>query len=83
MARPSQSMTPPVFWYPGHELLLADVVRAEGCRVYDVNGRTYVDLESGVWCTSIGHGHPRVLRVLREQAARIAHADTVQGSHVE
>jgi acetylornithine aminotransferase len=65
---------PPLLWYPGHELLLADIVRAEGCHVFDARGRRYLDLEAGIWCTSIGHGHPRILRVLNEQAARIAHA---------
>lgn len=62
-----------LLWYPGYELLLPDIVRAEGCHVFDASGRRYLDLESGVWCTSIGHGHPRVLRVLREQSARISH----------
>jgi acetylornithine/N-succinyldiaminopimelate aminotransferase len=60
--------------YPGHELLLPEIVRAENGRVYDSTGRSYVDLESGVWCTSIGHGHPRVLRVIAEQSRKIAHA---------
>jgi acetylornithine aminotransferase len=62
-----------LIWYPGHELLLSDIVRAENCYLYDAQGRRYVDLESGVWCTSIGHGNPRILRVLAEQAARIGH----------
>ena len=60
-------------WYPGHELLLTDIVRAEGSYVYDSNGKRYVDLESGVWCASLGHGHPRILRAMTEQAERIAH----------
>ena len=63
----------PLVWYPGNEILLPDIVRAENCHLYDAQGRRYVDLESGVWCTSIGHGHPRVVRVLAEQPARIAH----------
>lgn len=54
-------------------MLLGDIVRAENCSLYDSTGRRYVDLESGVWCTSVGHGNPRVRRVLGEQAARIAH----------
>jgi acetylornithine/N-succinyldiaminopimelate aminotransferase len=62
-----------VIWYPGHEVLLRDVVRAEGCYLYDSTGKRYLDLESGVWCTSIGHGDPRILKTLGEQAARIAH----------
>ncbi len=46
---------------------------AENCYLYDEAGNRYVDLESGVWCTSIGHGHPEILRVLQEQAGKIAH----------
>jgi len=60
-------------WYPGHDLLLEDIVQAENCHLYDSAGKRYVDLESGVWCTSIGHANPRILRVLVEQAARVAH----------
>jgi acetylornithine aminotransferase len=71
-----------IFWYPGYEVLAADIVRAEGCYVYDSNGKKYLDLESGVWCTSIGHAHPRVLRVLREQAGRIAHTGFIFSSRV-
>jgi acetylornithine aminotransferase len=63
-----------VLWYPGHDLLLKEIVRAENCHLYDSEGKRYVDLESGVWCTSIGHGNPRVLRTLSKQAARIGHA---------
>jgi acetylornithine aminotransferase len=62
-----------VVWYPGHELLLGDIIRAENCHLYDFQGKRYVDLESGVWCTSIGHGNPRILRAIAEQSARIAH----------
>jgi acetylornithine/N-succinyldiaminopimelate aminotransferase len=60
-------------WYPGHDLLLNDIVRAENCHLYDSEGRRYVDLESGVWCTSVGHGNPRILRAITEQSARIVH----------
>ncbi len=66
--------TSPLMWYPGHELILTDIVRAEGCRLADASGKTYVDLESGVWCTSLGHAHPRLLRVLADQASRFGHA---------
>jgi len=62
-----------VFWYPGHELLVRDIVRAENCYLYDRQGKRYVDLESGVWCTTIGHGHPRIQRLIAEQSARICH----------
>ncbi len=60
-------------WYPGHEHLLTDIVRAENCHLYDSRGRRYVDLESGVWCASVGHGNPRVVRLIGDQASQIAH----------
>lgn len=59
--------------YPGHDLLLPDIVRAENCHLFDAEGRRFVDLESGVWCTPLGHAHPAVLRAMAEQASRIAH----------
>ncbi len=62
-----------LYTYPGFELLLHDIVRAENCHVYDAQDRRWVDLESGVWCTPLGHTHPRVVRALVEQASRIAH----------
>lgn len=68
-----QEPTSQLMWYPGHELILRDIARAENCHLYDSQGKRYVDLESGVWCTSIGHGHPRIRRVMADQSARIAH----------
>lgn len=62
-----------LMWYPGQEILRADIVRAEGCHLYDSAGRRCVDLESGVWCTSIGHNHPRVRQALLEQWGAIGH----------
>jgi acetylornithine/N-succinyldiaminopimelate aminotransferase len=62
-----------LFWYPGHEVLIPDVVRAEGAAVWDAAGRRYVDLEAGVWCTILGHGHPRVRAALQRQAGELAH----------
>jgi len=72
----------PVIWYPGYDLQLEDIVRAENCYLFDGAGNRYVDLESGVWCTPLGHGHPRILRVLQEQSARIAHTGFVYGSRI-
>ena len=63
-----------LLWLPGHELLVPDIVRAENCHLWDAGGKRYLDLEAGVWCTSIGHGHPRLLQALNDQAGRVAHA---------
>jgi acetylornithine aminotransferase len=59
--------------YPGHDIVLQDIVKAENCTLHDAQGKRYVDLESGVWCTAIGHAHPRIVQVLQDQGARIMH----------
>ena len=55
-----------LFHMPGHEILLKDVVRAKNASLFDARGGRTVDLEAGVWCASLGHAHPRVLRALAE-----------------
>ena len=62
-----------LIWYPGHELILKDIVRAEGAYVFDAAGRRWLDLESGVWAASVGQTHPRIGAALRDQFAAIAH----------
>jgi acetylornithine aminotransferase len=71
-----------LIWYPGHEVLLRDIVRAENCSLFDSSGRRYVDLESGVWCTAIGHSHPAVLSAIGEQWGKVAHTGFSFGSRV-
>jgi len=56
-----------------HPVLKADFVRAEGSTLYDSQGRGFLDWESGVWCTGLGHGHPRITEVLHRQAGRLMH----------
>ncbi len=62
-----------LFWYPGHELSLQNIIRAENCHLFDNAGNRFLDLESGVWCTCLGHGHPEVLKTMTRQAAELPH----------
>ena len=48
-------------------------VRGEGSRVWDQEGRLYIDFASGVAVSSLGHGHPAMMKALDEQARRIWH----------
>ena len=59
-----------------HEIVKTDFVRAENCALYDAQGRRYIDLESGIWCTALGHSHPRLGQVLAAQAAQLMHLGT-------
>jgi acetylornithine aminotransferase len=59
-----------------HEIFKTDFVRGEHCHLYDSVGRKYIDFESGIWCTALGHNHPRVNRVIETQLKNIAHLGT-------
>lgn len=49
------------------------VARASGAWLEDVDGRRYLDGNSSWWVAVLGHGHPRVLRAMRDQAETLAH----------
>ncbi len=48
-------------------------VRGEGCRLWDADGREYLDFLAGVAVNNLGHCHPRVVAALQEQAATLIH----------
>lgn len=48
-------------------------VRGEGARLWDDEGNEYLDFQSGLAVTSLGHGHPAVVAAIREQAAQLIH----------
>ncbi|TYB46400.1 aspartate aminotransferase family protein [Actinomadura chibensis] len=50
------------------------VDRAEGCWIYDTEGRDYLDASSGTVCVNIGHGVPEVLAAMADQARRVCFA---------
>lgn len=58
------------------------VARAEGATIWDVEGRAYLDLLSGIGVANLGHGHPAVIAAVREQAERYLHV-MVYGEAVE
>ncbi|MDG5469013.1 acetylornithine transaminase [Deltaproteobacteria bacterium IMCC39524] len=47
--------------------------RGEGCRLWDVDGKVYLDFLAGVAVNNLGHCHPKVVEALREQAGRLLH----------
>jgi adenosylmethionine-8-amino-7-oxononanoate aminotransferase len=57
------------------------VVRAEGSRFYDASGRSYVDANSSWWCAVLGHGHPRLVAAIREQAEALCHVPLAGIAH--
>jgi len=52
-------------------------VRGEGARLWDREGREYLDFLSGLAVTSLGHSHPRVAEALAGQAQRLLHVSNL------
>jgi 4-aminobutyrate aminotransferase len=48
--------------------------RAEGIYIYDTNGERWTDFTSGIGVTNTGHSHPRVVKAVQEQVAKMIHA---------
>lgn len=44
-----------------------------GCRLYDSQGREYLDFLGGIAVNALGHAHPRMVRVIRREAGRAIH----------
>ncbi len=49
------------------------IVRAEGSRLFDADGRGYLDGNASWWSSTLGHAHPRLLAALRRQSESLAH----------
>ena len=53
------------------------LTRGKGSYVYDTEGRRYLDSITGIGVNALGHAHPRILKVLREQAGRMIHSSNL------
>ena len=51
--------------------------RGEGAYLFDTDGRRYLDFASGVAVTSLGHGHPALLKALTEQGSKLWHTSNL------
>jgi predicted acetylornithine/succinylornithine family transaminase len=52
-------------------------VRGEGVCLYDIDGREYLDLVSGIGVASLGHAHPGLAAVVADQAATLLHTSNL------
>ncbi len=57
------------------------IARGSGVYLEDVSGRRFLDAVSSWWACALGHGHPRLLRAMREQAGRLQHSILGNLSH--
>ncbi|MBV9283063.1 MAG: acetylornithine transaminase [Acidimicrobiia bacterium] len=57
-------------------------VRGEGSRLYDTEGKSYLDFLSGLAVTSLGHAHPAVADALCDQARTLLHVSNLYGTTI-
>ena len=63
-----------VYHCTGHALKIPAVTASQGAYVMDSDGKRYMDLESGVWCVSLGHANSRVNATIMDQIGRLTHS---------
>ncbi len=74
-ARSAPHGGPVQLFYQGKDAIRRPIVaRAEGIYMWDADGRRYIDASSGPVVSNIGHGNPRVLAAMIEQAQKVAFA---------
>ncbi len=53
------------------------IARGKGVFVYDTEGKRYLDFVGGLGVNALGHAHPRIVKAVREQAARVIHTSNL------
>jgi len=61
-------------WAAQGGLVAPVMVRGEGSYLFDADGKKYLDLGSGLIAVNLGHGHPKVVKAIQEQAATLGYA---------
>lgn len=51
--------------------------RGKGVFLYDIEGKRYLDFVSGLGVNALGHAHPRIVKAIREQAAKLVHVSNL------
>src|SRR3954452_20969292 len=60
--------------YARYPLVLA---RGKGCYLYDLAGKRYLDFITGIGVNALGHAHPRLTKVIRDQAGLLLHSSNL------
>ncbi len=53
------------------------LTRGKGHYVYDIEGRRYLDFITGIGVNALGHAHPRIVKVIRQQAGQLIHSSNL------
>lgn len=46
----------------------------QGCRVWDINGKSYLDALGGIAVNTVGHNHPKLVAALQDQVGKLIHS---------
>lgn len=57
------------------------LVKGQGCKVWDADGKEYLDFVSGIGVCNLGHCHPKVVKAICEQAGTLLHVSNLY--HIE
>ena len=66
----------------GHSIQISNIVNSDGIYLFDDKGKRYMDLESGVWCTSLGHKNIQINDLIKKQIDSIMHAGYCYSNNV-
>ena len=53
------------------------IERAEGARIYDLDGKSYLDMLGGIAVNALGHSHPKIIAAIEQQIRKYMHVSNV------
>ncbi|MFD0861317.1 aspartate aminotransferase family protein [Sungkyunkwania multivorans] len=62
--------------------LAMEISHAKGCHIYDTNKKEFLDFVAGVSACSLGHGHPKVVKAIKDQLDKYLHV-MVYGEYIQ
>ena len=71
-----------VYSCTGHVLKIPNITASQGAYLFDDKGKRYMDLESGVWCISMGHTNERINKTITKQMGSLMHAGFCYSSSI-
>ena len=54
-----------------------ELVRGSGCKVWDSEGKEYLDMLGGIACLPLGHAHPKLVKAVKEQTEKLMHVSNL------
>jgi len=61
------------YYLPTFKRIPLTFIKGQGSRLWDIEGKEYVDLLAGIAVNNVGHCHPHVVKAVQEQAAELMH----------